>query len=139
MERPRRADDDGAVTEALRVHVIVDHVTMRELLTDLLVREHGCTVTSKEPTAGSARELQLQAGDVLLIDQRAFDQAVWRLAAARSGAFVLVVAVEDDPSSQEAALAQGAHAWLPRERLAEELGREIRRVLAGSVSPSRFS
>lgn len=123
--------------EPFRVHVMVEHGTMRDLLTELVVREHGCTATSSDPAPPVDADLHLGEGDVLVIDQRAFAHPDWRRTAAQSAAFVLVVAAEDDPSSQEAALAQGAHAWLPRERLAEELSREIRRVLAGPLSPTR--
>jgi len=67
-----------------------------------------------------------------VIDECAFAESDWRDSLARVGARVLVVAAENDPSSREAAAAQGADAWLPREQLGELLGREILRALGNT-------
>ena len=116
------------MSEALRIHVVVEHPTMRHLVTDLLVCVHSCAVTSASlPTA---LDPELDASDLLVIDEASFSQADWREAAAEAATLVLVVAPENDPSSREAALAEGAHGWLPRERLGEELQAEILRMIS---------
>lgn len=101
---------------------------MRHLVTDLLVCGHNCAVAS----ASLPTELdpEWDASDLLVIDEASFSQADWREAAAGAAILVLVVAPENDPSSREAALAEGAHGWLPREHLGEELQAEILRMIS---------
>lgn len=119
------------VEERVRVHVIVEHETMRELVVDLLVRER-CVVASAQPgqPMGPVEiDLRVVDGEVLLIDEAAFAQREWSdRVAPGSDPFVVVVATEDDPFSRQAALAGGARGWVPRERLGDDLAREVRRV-----------
>lgn len=116
------------VEQDVRVHVVVEHDTMRELVVDLLVRER-CVVASSQ--SGDPVELDLRVfdGEVLLIDEAVFAQRRWSgRVAPGSEPCVVVVATEDDPFSRQAALAGGARGWIPRERLGDELAREVRRV-----------
>lgn len=117
------------MADTLRVHVVVAHPTMREFLVDLLVAEYGCTVAGEPGHAADATRADLHHGDLLVIDQCAFAESAWRNAVARTGARVLVIAAENDPSWREAAAAQGADGWLAREQLGELLGREIVRAV----------
>jgi hypothetical protein len=48
---------------------------------------------------------------------------------------VVVVGPEPDRSYRQAARAHGAGAWVPRERVGEDLGREMRRVLGCTHDP----
>lgn len=119
--RPRsNCEISQTVEEDVRVHVVVEHDTMRELLVDLLIRER-CVVASAHPGDAVEIDLRVSDGEVLVIDEAAFAQRQW------SG-FVVVVATEDDPFSRQAALAGGARGWIPRERLGDDLAREVRRV-----------
>jgi hypothetical protein len=119
------------VEECVRVHVIVEHETMRELVVDLLVRER-CVVASArsgQPVEPVEIDLRVADGEVLLIDEAAFAQREWSgRVAPGSEPFVVVVATEDDACSRQAALAGGARGWIPRERLGDDLAREVRRV-----------
>jgi DNA-binding NarL/FixJ family response regulator len=112
----------------VRVHVVVEHDTMRELLVDLLVRER-CVVASAHPGDSVEIDLRVSDGEVLVIDEAAFVQREWaERVTPGSEPFVVVVATEDDPFSRRAALAGGARGWIPRERLGDDLAREVRRV-----------
>ncbi|MGH9037144.1 MAG: hypothetical protein ACRD0O_15395 [Acidimicrobiia bacterium] len=114
--------------EDVRVHVVVEHDTMRELLVDLLVREH-CEVASANSGRQAEIDLRVHDGDVLVIDEAAFAQPGWRRDHALGAEpVVVVVATEDDPFSRQAALAGGARGWIPRERLGDELAGELRRI-----------
>lgn len=128
MSKPFISGKDRAVDDRLRVHVVVEHDMMRRLLRDLL-EHHDCSVASEDSGRETPANVPLHEGDLLVIDQDAFTHSGWRRAADKAGVLVVVVAAEDDPSSREAALAQGVHAWLPRERLGEQLGREIFRIV----------
>ena len=107
---------------------------MRAFLVDLLVSEYGCTVAGDPDQGDAAITADLRRRDLLVIDQCAYADSEWRDAVTRTGARVVVVAAENDPSSREAATAQGADGWLPREQLGELLGGEIVRAL---TQPSR--
>jgi DNA-binding NarL/FixJ family response regulator len=116
------------VEEDVRVHVVVEHDTMRELLVDLLVRER-CVVASAHPGDPVELDLRVCDGEVLVIDEAAFVQRQWAgRVTPGSEPFVVVVATEDDPFSRQAALAGGARGWIPRERLGDDLASEVRRV-----------
>jgi hypothetical protein len=57
--------------------------------------------------------------------------ALTRIAAGR----IIVVGPEPDPSYQEVALAHGAAAWIPRDRVGDDLAAEMRRVLGWVHDP----
>lgn len=116
------------VEEGVRVHVVVEHETMRELLVDLLEREQ-CVVASTNSGRHPVSALPVHDGDVLVVDEALFARPGWsREIVLDEQSCVVVVATEDDPFSRQAALAGGARGWIPRERLGDDLAEELRRV-----------
>jgi DNA-binding NarL/FixJ family response regulator len=122
------------MARVLRIHVAVGHSTMRHLLVDLLMFVQPALVTSA-PQA-SALDSAWRTSDLLVIDEANFADTRCRNTVAATKALVLVVSAENDASSREAALAGGAHGWLPREHVGDELYAEISRMLAAPAATS---
>jgi DNA-binding NarL/FixJ family response regulator len=120
------------VEDGVRVHLVVEHQTIRELLVDLLTREH-CVVASTTSGGQPVAELEVHDGDVVVVDEAVFSRPGWsREIVLDAEPSVVVVATENDPFSRVAALAGGARGWIPRERLGDDLADELRRVAGRS-------
>lgn len=119
------------VDEASRVHVVVRHPMMRELVIELLAvaGDDECRVITTSVGQTGLPDPPVGPGDVVIVDESAWGEGM-RREVSRSGASVLVVAAEDDPSSREISLNGDAAAWLPRARLGEELSVCVERLLA---------
>ena len=116
------------MAQGLRIHVAVEHLTMRHLLVDLLMFVQPVSVTSNAQPSGL--DPVWRTSDLLVIDEATFADTGCREAIAEAKTLVLVVAAENDLSSREVALAGGAHGWLPREQVGDELYAEISRMLS---------
>ena len=113
-----------------RVLLVMRHPVMLRFTRELLEREFSCWVTTEVGTGDVlARTLDRITPDLMVIDAAAFPSccrgALSRIAPDR----VIVIGPEPDPSYRAAALANGAGGWLARDRVGEELAREMRRVL----------
>src|SRR5260221_9918704 len=121
-----------SMAPVLRIHVAVGHPTMRHLLVDLLMFVQPSSVTST--AQASALDSAWRTSDLLVIDEANFSDTRCRNTVAATKTLVLVVSAENDASSREAALAGGAHGWLPREHVGDELYAEISRMLAAPAA-----
>ena len=116
--------------ETPRVLVAIRHPGMRLFTQELLRREHHCWVAA-ELTGGErlAEALRQVDPDLLVIDGGEFPACCRVSLHEYPPDRVIVVGVEPDPGYQGAALRHGAGAWIPRDRVGEELGPAMRRVL----------
>ena len=110
-----------------RVLVAVTHPAMRQLILELLAREHGCwdarSLDADLPTA--IRDLE---PDLVIIDSAGFPDCCGR-PDGYPRERVVVVGPEPDVAYMTAALGQGAGGWLARDDVAERLSVEMRRAL----------
>ncbi len=110
--------------------VALGHPAMRQFTRELLEREHGCWVATEAPHGAQlGRELGWRWPDLVVVDAADFPACCWAPGPGFPPARVIAVGLEPDPSYEERALADGAGAWIPRERVGEELGRVLRRLL----------
>lgn len=113
-----------------RVLVVMRHPTMLRFTRELLEREFGCWVATEARTDDAlVGTLDRLEPDLLIIDAGAFPACCRSALAHIDHDRVIVIGPEPDPSYRHAALANGAGGWLPRERVGDELAREMRRVL----------
>jgi hypothetical protein len=102
------------------------------LVRDLLQRETCCEVVEMAedlPISGRSADRT----DVVVVDAATFPQCCrGSLAGVPRDRFV-VVGPEPGEAYRDAAAGQGAGAWIPRERLGEDLVPEVVRLLSGST------
>ena len=97
---------------------------------ELLEREFGCWVATEIQTGDVlARTLDRITPDLMIIDAAAFPSCCRAALSHIAPDRVIVIGPEPDPSYRAAALANGAGGWLARDRVGEELAREMRQVL----------
>lgn len=118
------------------VLVALRHPAMRRFTRELLERECRCWVATRTHAGAELRrQLERLTPDLLVIDAGDFPACCpyhesgfppWR---------AVVIGPEPDQAYQEAVKARGAGAWIPRERVGEELGPAMRRVLGCSHDP----
>lgn len=107
---------------------------MRRLIITLLQRDCGClAIDLQTPQAGAdRREIGLQdaaTADIVVIDAAAFNAGDQERETAESPS-VIVIAPAPDTEYRRSALERGAHGWIPRERVGDDLPSEIDRILA---------
>ena len=78
---------------------------------------------------GAVQELVRQKPDVIVVDACDFRAYCTEAFADFPRARMIVIGPEPDTSYGAVALENGAGAWLPRERVSDDLGRELRRLL----------
>ena len=113
-------------------HVLVAmrHPAMLRLTRELLEREFGCWVVTEVRTGRAlARALERAHPDLMVIDAGDFPSCCLAALAVIPRHRVVVIGPEPDPAYQAAALTNGAGAWLPRDRVADDLGRAMRDIL----------
>lgn len=113
-----------------RVLLVMRHPTMLRLTRDLLDREFGCWLRT-EMQAGEmlAEILDRETPDLMIIDERDFPACCRDTLERYPRDRVIVIGPEPDPGYRAAAIANGAGAWLPRERVGDDLAGEMRRLL----------
>ena len=113
-----------------RVLVAIRHPGMRHLTGDLLAREYHCWVArdlaADEPLADA---LVASHPDLVVVDTADFPDCCLDTLQGFPRARVVVIGPEPDPGYQAQALANGAGAWIPRERVGEDLGPAMRAIL----------
>lgn len=119
-------------------HVLVAmrHPVMLRFTCELLEREFGCCVSTEARTGLTlTRALERSHPDLMVIDASDFPAHCLTALAVIPPRRVIVIGPEPDPAYQAAALARGAGAWLPRDRVAEDLSPAIRHVLGCEHEP----
>ncbi len=118
------------------VLVALRHPAMRRFTRELLERECRCWVAT-HTRAGAELRLQLErlAPDLLVIDAADLPACCPRQEAGFPPSRAVVIGPEPDHAYQQAAQARGAGAWIPRERVGEELGPAMRRLLGCTHQP----
>jgi len=115
-----------------RVLLVIQHPAMLRLTRELLEREFGCWVAT-EARAGPGLAGLLHSYrpdiDVVVVDEAEFPACCLDTLDGFPPSRVVVIGPEPDASYRAAALRNGAGAWLPRERVGDDLGREMRRIL----------
>jgi hypothetical protein len=118
------------------VLVALRHPAMRRFTRLLLARECRCWTPVEADVGGSLRsQLAARAPDLLVIDAADFPACCPTPSSGFPPGRVVVVGPEPDRSYRQAARAHGAGAWVARERVGEDLGREMRRVLGCTHGP----
>jgi DNA-binding NarL/FixJ family response regulator len=112
-----------------RIGVAITHPAMRELVSELLRRDLGSEVTVGSRSGDDGVDGVVEPLDLLIIDEVAFTDAFRAGALPEGPTKVIVVGPEQDPSYREFAFSQGADAWVVRDRVAEELRAQSRRLL----------
>ena len=116
--------------------VAVRHSAMRRFTLELLRREHACWA-AEAPADGEllVDALARMQPDVLVVDDGDFPACCRAAIDAFPPSRVVVVGTEPDRSYQRAAYRAGAGAWVPRERVGEQLGPVMREVLGCRHAP----
>lgn len=118
-----------------RVLVAIRHPGMRRFTQELLRREHHSWVAAGTADGELlADSLRRAHPDLLVIDAGEFP-ACCRALDAFPRDRVIVVGPEPDAAYRAAVLRHGAGAWIPRERVGEELGPSMRKVLGCRHDP----
>lgn len=113
-----------------RVLVAIRHPGMRRLTADLLASKYHCWVARDLPHGeGLAGMLAAQNPDLVVVDAADFPECCRRDLNRFPASRVVVIAPEPDPGYGAHALTNGAGAWIPRERVGEELGPAMRSIL----------
>ena len=123
-----------------RVLVAIRHPAMRRYTRELLQREYHCWVATEAAEGETLSDalsgaLQRAVPDLLVVDTGEFPTCCRSIVERFGYGRVIVIGPEPDPSYRNAALATGAAAWIPRERVADELGPAMRRALGCRHDP----
>ena len=112
------------VLDALR------HPLMRRWSDELLAAEPGCWTLAK-PQRGEALAdaIVRTAPDAVVVDSADFPACCASALGALPPGHVVVIGPEPDPAYRSAALAQGAAAWVCRDRVGADLGAAVRAAL----------
>lgn len=106
------------------------HPAMLRFTRALLEREYGCWVAAEARSGATlAAVLDRLTPDLLVVDGADFPVCCGSAVTHTGSGRVIVIGPEPDPAYRAAALGNGAAAWIPRERVGEDLGAEMRRVL----------
>lgn len=123
--RGRAARDDSP-----RVLVAIRHPAMRALTGALLERQLQCRVATEVDNGSRLRRaIRRVHPDVVVVDVGDFPTCCRAALDTFPHQRVVVIGPEPDPAYGAAAFARGAGAWLPRDRVGEEIGDALRRVL----------
>lgn len=113
-----------------RVLVAIRHPGMRHLTADLLAREYHCWVASDLRADQSLADgLAAARPDLLVVDAADFPACCPRRFEGFPRSRVVVIGPEPDPGYRSQALGNGAGAWIPRERVGDDLGPAMRAIL----------
>lgn len=118
------------------VLVAIRHPGMRRLTADLLAREYHCWAVS-EAVVGDrlAARIGRDRPDLVVVDDADFPACLQPGPACFPAQRVVVIGPEPDPGYRAHALGAGAGAWIPRERVSDELGPAMRRILGCCHDP----
>ena len=115
--------------ESKLVLVAIQHAGMRRFTLELVRREHRCRVAEPEPDELLAVSLSRLEPDLLVVDDRDFPKCCRDALDAFSPERVIVIGPEPDHGYRALAFLNGAGAWIPRERVGEDLAPAINDLL----------
>lgn len=116
--------------------VVMRHPGMLRFTRELLRREFGCwAATEAHQDERLATTLERVTPDLMVVDAGSFPNCCLAALDRIDRSRVIVIGPEPDESYRSAALAAGAGAWLPRDRVADELASEMRRLLGCTHAP----
>jgi len=119
-----------------RVLVAIIHPAMRALTCELLEREFGCWVSAVlGHDQRLAEAIEHDRADLVIVDGDHFPSCCRAALRRFPPERVIVIGPEPDESYRAAALASGAGAWIPRDRVGDDLAAEMRRVMRCTHSP----
>lgn len=119
------------------VLVAIQHAGMRRFTLELVRREHRCRVAEPEPDELLAVSLSRLEPDLLVVDDRDFPKCCRDALDAFSPERVIVIGPEPDHGYRALAFLNGAGAWIPRERVGEDLAPAIKELLGGRHASGR--
>ncbi len=123
-------DRGRACADTCCVAVAVTHARMRAMIIDLLDREPCCwSAIAASGPAGLSSVLAEAPVDLVVVDGADFPTCCRDLSGVALD-HVVVIGAQPDQAYEAAALAQGAGAWLPRDRVGEDLPGALNDVLA---------
>ncbi len=109
-------------TGAPSVIVVVAHATLRRLIVELLERDQACwqlrTVAHRPDLAAA---ILAERPDLVLVDAGDFPRCCRDALGSFDLQHVVVIGPEPDAAYERAARRAGAGAWLPRDRVGEDL------------------
>jgi DNA-binding NarL/FixJ family response regulator len=118
------------------VSVAVAHRGLRELIVELLERDHGCwNLDAVNERADLAARLATAQPDLVIVDARDFPRCSRELLGSFPAERVVVIGPEPDPAYEHAARSGGAGAWLARDRVGEDLSACMRAALGCTHGP----
>jgi DNA-binding NarL/FixJ family response regulator len=124
--------EDEPPGRSLTVLVAIRHPAMRRYTCEILERDCACSIVAElDGEEMLADALARSRPDLVLIDTGEFPRCCTPALATYPTERVIVVGPEPEGDYRTAALTRGAGAWIPRDRLAEELQREVRRLSRG--------
>jgi len=132
-----RAEMCAVSTGPPHVVLVVAHHSMRDLIVELLHRDHRRWVVSAIDSVSDLDDTASSHPDLVIVDTADFAAVRRQLPATFAPARVVVIGPEPDPAYHKAALQCGAGAWLSRDRVAEELCDALRSTLARANGSSR--
>lgn len=119
-----------------RVLVAIRHDGMRRLTAELLASEYRCWVAADlDRSEALGPRLDVDPPDLLVVDASDFPDCCGASLDRFGHDRVVVIAPEPDPGYGAHALANGAGAWIPRERVGDDLGPAMRAILGCRHDP----
>lgn len=112
------------------VVVVVAHPTLRRLIVELLERDEACwqlRAVAHQPDLAAA--VAAEEPDLVILDAGNFPRCCRDSLHSFPRQHVIVIGPEPDAAYERAARRAGAGAWLPRDRVGEDLTACMRRVL----------
>lgn len=132
------ADQGDAASDRIRIVIADDHVVVRSGLRLLLDREHDLEVVAEAGDVESAlRYVRGHHPDVLILDLnmpgRPSLDAIPEIGTQAPGISIVVLTMQEDPSSAREALAAGAAGYVLKEASDAELVQAVRHAAAGGT------
>ena len=123
-------------TGAPSVVVVAAHPTLRRLIVELLERDQACwQLRAVAHQSDLAAAIAAEEPDLVVVDAGDFPRCCRDSLRSFDRQQVIVIGPEPDPAYERAARRAGAGAWLPRDRVGEDLVACMCRVLGCTHRP----
>jgi DNA-binding NarL/FixJ family response regulator len=126
---PTTTTDDRLDGRVPRVVVAMSHPTMRRYVCDLIEQSCRCWLATTRPNAAELRDVIASLHpDVIVLEASRFPGCCPNMADTFPVGHVVVIGPYPDDAYRDAALTAGAGAWIPRDRLPNDLISELNRI-----------